>query len=385
MLCCNDIRWNGSVRVNTARLRVVLRYVEPAVTRVIDIPTSATLPELHHLLQAAIGWTDSHLHQFVTPQATYGMVMPCAEVWPEDLRDETGARLADLGTEFEYRYDSGDGWIHDVEVLGHGGPAPACVDGDGACPPEDCGGPAGYADLLQVLADPADPEHAHARSWVGNRLRPFDRAATDVRVRRVVGEVPGSVRLLLDLLTDGVKLTPGGRLPRTVVRAMQAHRPHWYLLDRPAAIEDDLPPLAALHGLLRGVGLLRLRHGVLTPTRAAGDDLAVVRRLRSAFEPHTFATEITELTVGVLAAHGPLALTALGKGVNEQLGYGWQRDGRPIDVQDVRMAIVQQSPTMAGLDLIDNTDWHRWAAGASAFTLLPGAAMLAEIWTDDDG
>ena len=95
---------------------------------------------------------------------------------------------------------------------------------------------------------------------------------------------------------------------------MQAHRPHWYLLDRPAAIEDDLPPLAALHGLLRGVGLLRLRHGVLTPTRAAGDDLAVVRRLRSAFEPHTFATEITELTVGVLAAHGPLALTALAQG-----------------------------------------------------------------------
>ncbi|HRD12646.1 MAG TPA: plasmid pRiA4b ORF-3 family protein [Mycobacterium sp.] len=385
MLCRNDIRWNGSARVNTARLRVGLRDVEPAVTRVIDIPASATLPELHELLQAAIGWTDSHLHQFVTPQATYGMAMPGDDMWPEDQRDETGALLADLGTEFEYRYDFGDGWIHDVEVLGRGGPAPACVDGEGACPPEGCGGPAGYADLLQVLADPADPEHEHARSWVGNRLRPFDRAATDVRVRRVVGGVPGSVRLLLDLLAGGVKLTPGGRLPRTVVRAMQAHRPHWYLLDRPAAIEDDLPPLAALHGLLRGVGLLRLRHGVLTPTRAAGDDLAVVRRLRSAFEPHTFATEITELTVGVLAAHGPLALTALAQGVNEQLGYGWQRDGRPINVQDVRSAIAQQSPTMAGLDLIDNTDWQAWAAGASALTLLPGASMLAEFWTDDGG
>ncbi len=371
--------------MNTARLRVGLRDVEPAVTRVIDIPASATLPELHELLQAAIGWTDSHLHQFVTPQATYGMAMPGDDMWPEDQRDETGALLADLGTEFEYRYDFGDGWIHDVEVLGRGGPAPACVDGEGACPPEGCGGPAGYADLLQVLADPADPEHEHARSWVGNRLRPFDRAATDVRVRRVVGGVPGSVRLLLDLLAGGVKLTPGGRLPRTVVRAMQAHRPHWYLLDRPAAIEDDLPPLAALHGLLRGVGLLRLRHGVLTPTRAAGDDLAVVRRLRSAFEPHTFATEITELTVGVLAAHGPLALTALAQGVNEQLGYGWQRDGRPINVQDVRSAIAQQSPTMAGLDLIDNTDWQAWAAGASALTLLPGASMLAEFWTDDGG
>ena len=85
--------------MNTARLRVVLRDVEPALARVIDVPASATLPELHDLLQAAIGWTDSHLHQFVTPQATYGMEIPGEEVWPEDQRDETGARLADLGTE----------------------------------------------------------------------------------------------------------------------------------------------------------------------------------------------------------------------------------------------------------------------------------------------
>ena len=196
--------------MNTARLRATMRDVEPAVTRVIDVPSSATLPELHELLQAAIGWTDSHLHQFVTPQATYGMMIPGADVWPEDQRDETGARLADLGAEFEYLYDFGDGWTHDVEVLGRGGPAPACVDGHGACPPEDCGGPGGYAELLDVLADPAHPDHAHMRSWVGNRLRPFDRAATDERVRRVVGEVPESVRLLIDLLADGVDSLPAG-------------------------------------------------------------------------------------------------------------------------------------------------------------------------------
>ena len=91
VLCRTDIRWNGSARVNTTRLRVALRDVEPAVTRVIDIPASATLPELHELLQAAIGWTGSHLHQFVTPEATYGMVMPGDDMWREDQRDETGA------------------------------------------------------------------------------------------------------------------------------------------------------------------------------------------------------------------------------------------------------------------------------------------------------
>ncbi len=315
--------------MKTTRLRVVLCDVEPAVARTIDVPASAILPELHDLLQAAIGWTDSHLHQFVTADATYGMEIPGADVWPEDQRDEDDARLVDLGSKFEYRYDFGDGWTHDVQVLGPGDSAPSCVDGYGACPPEDCGGPGGYAELLDTLADPGHPDHEHMRGWVGNRLRPFDRAATDQRVRRVVGEVPESVRLLLDLTADGVKLTPGGRLPRAVVRDMQQHRPHWHPLGRPAAIEDDLQPLLTLHDLLRGVGLLRLRHGVLAPTRAANGDLAVVRRLRSAFDPNTFGTEITELTIGVLAARGPLPLARLAAHVHQLLGYGWQRGPSP--------------------------------------------------------
>ncbi len=151
--------------------------------------------------------------------------------------------------------------------------------------PEDCGGPGGYAELLATLADPADPEHERMRTWVGNRLRPFDRAAVDQRVRQVVGAVPESVRLLLGFVADGVKLTPGGRLPRRIVRQMQQHRPQWYPLGRPASIEEDLWPLSELHDLLRRVGLLRLRHGVLSPTRAAGDDLAAgraqVRRARA--------------------------------------------------------------------------------------------------------
>src|SRR5690242_10669746 len=282
-----------------------MRDVEPHVARVIDVPTAATLHELHDLLQAALGWTDSHLHQFVTADATYGMNLPGQDVWPEDQRDEGGARLADLGPRFTYLYDFGDGWTHDVEMLGPGDATPGCLDGHGACPPEDCGGPDGYAELLEVLADPTHPEHDHLLGWVGNRLRPFDRDATDQRVRRVVGEVPESVRLLFDLIADGVKLTPGGRLPRALVRSMQAHRPHWYLLDRPASVEEDLMPLATLHDLLRRVGLLRLRHGVLAPTRAAGDDLAVVRRLRSAFEPGSFTTEIIELIIGAITRHGP--------------------------------------------------------------------------------
>lgn len=367
--------------MKTTRLKVVLRDVEPAVVRVLDVPATTTLPELHELLQAGIGWTDSHLHQFVTADATYGI--PDEDVRPEDQRDEAGARLADLGTGFEYHYDFGDNWIHDVAVLGRGGPEPGCVYGEGACPPEDCGGTGGYAELLAALDNPADPEHERMREWVGDRLRPFDRDAVDARVRQTAGAVPDSVRLLLAAIGDGVKLTPGRRLPRNVVRAMQAERPKWHPLGTPASIEDNLRPLVELHELLRRVGLLRLRHGVLAPTRAAADELDAVRRLRSDFAAGSFTTVLTELAVGVLAADGPLSLAALAARVHPLLGRGWQRDGRPITDTDVHAILARQSAAMQALDLIDRESRNAWTLGTSARSLLPGAAMLAELWGGD--
>ena len=258
--------------MRTTRLRVVLLDVVPTVVRVIDVPAAIRLDELHNVLQVALGWTDSHLHQFRTDTATYASAdADFDDDDDDDEFDERGARLTDLPARFGYAYDFGDGWQHEVEVLGPGGELPGCLTGEGACPPEDCGGPHGYADLLAALADPRHPEHRHLRKWVGDRLRPFDREATERQVRAMVGEVPASVGLLLGLLAGGVKLTPGGRLPRAVVRAVQAQRPDWYPLDRPAAIEDDLPPLAALHDMLRHVGLARLAKGVLRPTKAAGE------------------------------------------------------------------------------------------------------------------
>lgn len=367
--------------MKTTRLQIALAEVTPPVERVIDVPTAASLPELHHLLQTAMGWTDSHLHQFLTAEGVcYGMVLP--DDWDDgsDQRDETHARLTNLGASFSYLYDFGDNWTHEVSVLGAGSAEPGCVDGQGACPPEDVGGPPGYAELLEVLADPTHEDHERMREWTGNRLRPFDQQAADRRIKRMVGEVPETVRLMVELTADGVRLTPGGRLPRAVVRAMQQQRPHWHLTGRPAAIEDDLWPLTALHHYLRMVGLLRLRHGVLTPTKAAtGDDLTIVRKLRSGFEPHTFTTVLTNLVVGALAGHGPLWSAELATQVFPMLKHGWAtRDGRPVTERDISVSIAHQIPLLEGLDFID-TSTPAWAAGPSAQALLPGAAMLAEV------
>jgi hypothetical protein len=361
--------------MQTIRLRVTLREVAPQVLRVIDVPASSTLPELHELFQVALGWTDSHLHQFVAGDIRYGA--PHAE-FDDDQVDEAAGRLRDLPDRFVYLYDFGDGWTHDVELLGPGAGQPGCVYGEGACPPEDCGGPPGYAELLAVLADPGHDDHEHMRDWAGDPA-PFDQAATDLLVRRTMGEVPASVRLMLDVLADGVRLTPGGRLPRSVVRQVQQQRPHWYPLGRPASLEDDLPPLTALHDLMRHVGLLRLAKGVLRPTRAAANEREVVRRLRSWFPSGEFTSLLASDLVAMLAAAGPLTLDDVGGRLHPRYD-GWSRNGQPLTQQDVQMSISGLAPVMQGLDQVQ-VDWPIWTAGPSALTLLSRATALAHTWT----
>lgn len=186
-------------------------------------------------------------------------------------------------------------------------------------------------------------------------------------LRQTVGEVPASVRLLLDLLAGGVRLTPGGRLPRSIVRQVQQHRPGWYPLDRPASIEEDLVPLAILHDMLRRVGLLRLAHGVLTPTRTAGDDLQIVRRLRSWFEDDGFREILAGVAVAVLSASGPIGRGELAARAYSLLGRGWMVDGRPLTCADVDTMINRMSAELEALDLVES-DWRTWREGPSART-----------------
>lgn len=344
------------VAMRTSRLRITLRDVAPAVVRVVDVPVAATLPEVHRLLQAAMGWTDSHLHRFVADGASYGQ----PDELDDDLRDEAGAGLRELPAAFTYLYDLGDGWEHDVEVMGPGDAEPGCRYGEGACPPEDCGGPPGYAELLTGRLHDATE---------------FDQAATDLLVRRTVGAVPDSVRLVLDLARDGVRLTPGGRLPRVVVRQVQEQRPGWHPLGRPASIEEDLLPLLVLHDVLRQVGLLRLNKGVVRPIRAASDDLEVVRRLRRCFSGDEFSALLADLTVASLVAEGPQRSSALASRVHPMLGRGWAFEGAPLTVDDVHHALLRLGALLEGLDLA--TCGRDWCAGPSALVLFPRATALA--------
>ena len=59
-----------------AHLKVDLEDVEPAVTRRLAVPLDCRLDRLHLTLQAAFGWTDSHLWEFRVRDARWGLPDP---------------------------------------------------------------------------------------------------------------------------------------------------------------------------------------------------------------------------------------------------------------------------------------------------------------------
>jgi Plasmid pRiA4b ORF-3-like protein len=392
-------------------LSVSLRDVVPRVLRVVDVPASVTLPELHDVLQAALGWTDSHLHQFVLePEEAIRsrarhqapaegemttIYAPASEdgfesevPWVREL-DEAGVRLRDLPQTFVYAYDLGDGWEHDVQVLGAGGDRPGLVFGEGDCPPEDCGGSGGYEMLLAAAAGQApadaDPGWVEQLRSAASEIRRFDTARVDDVVRRTVGVVPGSVRLLLDLCADGVKLTPGGRLPRSVVRAVQDQRPSWNPWGKPASVEEDLLALCGLHDVLRQVGLLRLSKGVVKPVKAVfgpDGDVEVVRRLRSWLPPGRFMHLLVSEVLGTLAAEGPAPMPVLAEKACELFRFGWSGPDGPVTAKDIAAALRDVQWELAGLDLIDADGvWAAqiWKPGPASTSLLPRAVLLADF------
>jgi hypothetical protein len=147
------------------QLRIELEEVTPAVWRRLLVPGGIRLAKLHMILQAAMGWTNSHLHAFTIDDERYGMQF---DEYPEgevNERDVTVIRALGTQERFAYEYDFGDGWDHTIVVedrstLTYGLKHAVCLDGANACPPEDCGGAGGYEELLLALADPGHEDHA---------------------------------------------------------------------------------------------------------------------------------------------------------------------------------------------------------------------------------
>lgn len=190
--------------VKRFHIRIELKHVEPPIWREVVVPADISLGWLHEVIQITMGWTDSHLHEFEHNRTRYGQ--PMDEDFIETV-DEDTVPLHDLfkrkGSRLTYTYDFGDGWEHDVslvetlklpaEVAAETHPF-AYIGGARACPPEDCGGPWGYQDLLKLLQlredkgeNALDPEQLDQLEWLG-AFNP-QQTPTPGTVKRQLGKI----------------------------------------------------------------------------------------------------------------------------------------------------------------------------------------------------
>jgi hypothetical protein len=171
---------SNSLQANTQteaiyRMRIDLRGITPPIWRRIEVP-DCSLAELHVVIQAAMGWTDCHLHEFEINRDRYSVPSPFGgdeDMGTIDARDVWLSEvIRGKGSKLRYMYDFGDSWDHSikVEAVEAADPSqdyPRCVKGNRNGPPEDCGGVWGYQELLEILSDPKHPEYEERVDWCG--------------------------------------------------------------------------------------------------------------------------------------------------------------------------------------------------------------------------
>jgi hypothetical protein len=315
------------------RVRLDLHGAKPPVWRRLDLPGDLTLLRLHDVIQAAMGWTNSHLHRFRTGnghRSPYFVTnFDLDEGEDGTLEDEVrlDQLLAEKGDELWYEYDFGDGWDHKLvveEVLDEPPATPRCVAGRMGCPPEDCGGLGGYEELAAWVRSGydddllpqgfEDAEHGH--NWLPLEWHPdnFDMNETNAALAvaaaepaAVVGELadladqlerrgirllrevlgrpfshgPTDVtddeaarltetyRIFLDVIGGGVALTAAGYLPPAMVEQLAARSGISDWWIGKANREDQTYPVAGIRTTARALGLVSVRKGRLSPTAAA--------------------------------------------------------------------------------------------------------------------
>jgi len=172
------------------QVKVTLLDTRPPIWRRLLLPAGLTLDILHHVLQVAMGWTDSHLHEFSVGKKRFGVPDPEDQLMDlPPVGDERGAHLfmvlGKAGAKARYTYDFGDNWEHAIVVEKVLQPEPGvaypiCVGGKLRCPPEDCGSIPGYYNLLEVIHDPTHEEHEEMREWLGGEYDPEAFSVDDV-------------------------------------------------------------------------------------------------------------------------------------------------------------------------------------------------------------
>ena len=175
-----------------ARLRITLEQVALPTWRLIESPTSATLAMLHDTVVASFLWSGWHLWAFQVADRAYGFPDPENRLGEPRIYRPESLRLRDIIakgiTQFDYLYDFDAEWRHriDIETVAEGSAPegyPRLVEGEGRCPPENVGGPQGYAGFLEAVANPEHPGHADILDWHDGDFDPHDIEDWIVRIQ----------------------------------------------------------------------------------------------------------------------------------------------------------------------------------------------------------
>jgi len=162
-------------------LKITLDDVKPPVLRRVEVPFDIRLDRLHLVIQAAMGWTNSHLYEIRAGDVGWSTPYD-DDPLPNDVLDARKARLGSVIKHAEtkkliYLYDFGDGWEHSIRIERLAEPVPGVTyprltEAVGRCPPEDIGGPWGYAEFLEAITDPEHERHAELTEWIAEDFDP---------------------------------------------------------------------------------------------------------------------------------------------------------------------------------------------------------------------
>lgn len=338
----------------TLRVRADLVGTKPPVWRRLELGSDLFLDEVHEIMQAAFGWTDSHLHRFgcgpsyYSRETEYYLCPFSADDGDEGVPEEEvrlDEVLVDVGDKLFYTYDFGDDWQHVIRleaVLAREASAPRaiCTGGRQPGPAEDCGGVGGYA-LLVAATDPKHPDHAAARDHYaeiyGPETDPGDWAPTQFdpdRINRVLAD-RGSIASPHDItgppgdLLNGMQTTYGQRQWRQLLGSAQLDDP--VLIDTDAAAAAVWPYAWLLERVGDG-GITLTQAGYLPPvhveaafTELEFDKVWIGTGNREDLTYPVLHLRQSAQQVGLLRKHrGRLLATARGKALrSDPVGLWW--------------------------------------------------------------
>jgi len=190
------------------RLKITLDDVKPTVMRRVEVPVSITLDTLHEIIQAIMPWENSHLHAFYlrlidgprwAPPSPFGDDFNFGIKARDSMRTTVAEALAEPNFKaLRYNYDFGDDWRHTIKVERRFSADlreefPKLIDAKGRCPPENCGGPWGYAEILDAISDPANKRRSEFRRWLGDfDPKNIERTAIEAALRQFTKAKPSA-------------------------------------------------------------------------------------------------------------------------------------------------------------------------------------------------